>query len=358
MNTIPVANSAHPARPDQATPPAGTAQPATAMQPDGTAQPAAAKQPDGTAQPAVSARALSRHFGNVRAVDNIDLGIDTGEIVALLGPNGAGKTTLLDMVLGFTKPSRGTLEVLGQTPGSPALTGHIGAMLQTGGMLRDLTAAETLRFLADCLPFHLPVSDVIERAGMSDFASRKIAKCSGGQIQRIRFGAALLSDPELLILDEPTAGLDATARRDFWEHIRADAARGRTIIFATHYLQEAQDLAERVILMNNGRIVADGSVADITAQQRHHLTVTWNPQAAISPEELARRTGADTVARDGDLVRFTVADSDRLAAVILNEGLGSHLQISAASLEDAFFSLTASPHTDSPAAAAPEGALS
>ncbi|MGJ9529608.1 MULTISPECIES: ABC transporter ATP-binding protein [unclassified Actinotignum] len=346
MNTRPAANSAHPARPEQATPPARTAQPAAAM------------QPAGTTKPAVSARALSRSFGNVRAVDNIDLRIDTGEIVALLGPNGAGKTTLLDMVLGFTKPIRGTLEVFGQTPGSPALTGHIGAMLQTGGMLRDLTAAETLHFLADCLPFHLPVSDVIERAGMSDFASRKIAKCSGGQIQRIRFGAALLSDPELLILDEPTAGLDATARRDFWEHTRADAARGRTIIFATHYLQEAQDLAERVILMNNGRIVADGSVAEITAQQRHHLTVIWNPQATVTPEELARRTGADTVERDGDLVRFTVADSDRLAAVILGEGLGSHLQISAASLEDAFFSLTASPHPDSPATATPEGALS
>lgn len=310
------------------------------------------------AHPAVEARALSRSFGNVRAVDHLSLTITTGEIVAILGPNGAGKTTLLDMVLGFTKPSRGTLEVLGQTPGSPALTGRIGAMLQTGGMLRDLTAAETLHFLADCLPFHLPVSDVIERAGMSDFASRKIAKCSGGQIQRIRFGAALLSDPELLILDEPTAGLDATARRDFWEHIRADAARGRTIIFATHYLQEAQDMAERVILMNNGRIVADGSIAEITAQQRHHLTVTWNPQAAITPEELASRTGADTVERDGDLVRFTVADSDRLAAVILGEGLGSHLQISAASLEDAFFTLTAAPRTDFPAAAAPEGARS
>jgi len=191
------------------------------------------------AAPAMSITGLRKDFGNVQAVRGIDLEITPGEIVAFLGPNGAGKTTTIDMILGLSQPTSGEVSVFGQTPRSAIAHGLVAAVMQTAGLLKDITVKETLQLTGSLFTHTTSVESVMHRAGITEIADRRVTKCSGGQQQRLRFAMALLSDPELLILDEPTTGMDVEGRRDFWAAIRQDAGRGRTILFATHYLEEA-----------------------------------------------------------------------------------------------------------------------
>ena len=202
---------------------------------------------------AIAATGLRKDFGSVHAVRGIDLEIRQGEIVAFLGPNGAGKTTTIDMILGLSDPTAGTVTVLGQSPRSAIAHGLVAAVMQTAGLLKDISVRETLELTGSLFVHHVSVDAVMKRAGISDIGDRRVNKCSGGQQQRLRFAMALLSDPELLILDEPTTGMDVTGRRDFWAAIRQDATRGRTILFATHYLEEADEYADRIILVRQGR---------------------------------------------------------------------------------------------------------
>src|SRR3954471_6366588 len=195
------------------------------------------------AAPAVALRGLTKRFGAVTAVDGLDLTIEPGEVVAFLGPNGAGKTSTIDMVLGLSRPDAGSVEVYGLPPRTAVGRGLISAVMQTGGLLKDLTVAETVRLTAALFAHTRPVAEVLERAGISDIADRRVGKCSGGQQQRRRFAMPLLPEPELLILAEPTTGMDVEGRRGFWAAIRADAERGRTVLFATHYLEEADAYA-------------------------------------------------------------------------------------------------------------------
>ena len=218
-------------------------------------------------------RSLIKEYGStsagvVRAVDGIDLDVGSGEIVALLGPNGAGKTTTLDMILGFIEPSDGEVTVFGRSPRQAVADGKVSAVLQTGGLLRDLTVGETVELVASIYrqttgPGADTVADVLERTGLTERATRLVKSCSGGEQQRLRFALALLADPDLLLLDEPTAGMDVEARRSFWAAMETEADRGRTIVFATHYLQEAEDFARRTVLLSGGRIVADGPTDQI-----------------------------------------------------------------------------------------------
>ena len=286
---------------------------------------------------------VTKRFGTLTAVDNVSLTVPVGEIVALLGPNGAGKTTLLHLGLGFTEPASGSISVMGQSPRAAATSGDVGAVLQTRGLLDDLTASETLRMVASCHRHHLPISDVMERAGVTEFAKTKVGKCSGGQVQRLRFALALLTDPQLLILDEPTAGMDASARRDFWHTMHAEAERGRTVVFATHYLQEADDYADRVILMRQGRVVADGTVAEMTATQDRIVEALWL-RTDVDPAVVAGQLNIPTWSREGKRVRFTSADSDALARHLLTENLACDLEISRPSMESVFFELTEPEH--------------
>jgi ABC-2 type transport system ATP-binding protein len=293
---------------------------------------------------ALRATGVRRHFGagnsTVRAVDGVDLDIDRGEIVALLGPNGAGKTTFLDMVLGFTAPSGGSLTVLGGSPKRAVRNGHVGAILQSGGLLNDLTVRETVSMVAACQPRHLPVDSVLERAGATQIASRRVHKCSGGEKQRLRFALALLTDPELLLLDEPTAGMDVRARKEFWETMHAEAERGRTVVFATHYLQEASDFADRIVLMRAGRIVVDGPVDEVTDTGHRTVTCLWDGPG--TPQEAAAELGLpDAVAHQNGRVRFIARDTDAVARLLLGRGLAHDLTIAAASLDDVFLDLTA-----------------
>ncbi len=215
--------------------------------------------------PAIELKGVRKHFGQVHAVRGIDLRIEPGEIVAFLGPNGAGKTTTIDMMLGLSVPSEGSISIYGREPLDAVHQGLVSAVMQSGGLLKDLTVAETVAYTAHLFARTRPADEVMERAGIASIAGRLVGKCSGGEQQRLRFAMALLPDPELLLLDEPTQGMDVEGRRSFWKAIRHDANAGRTIVFATHYLDEADAYADRVVLIRQGLIVADGTAAEVKA---------------------------------------------------------------------------------------------
>ncbi|MEV4901851.1 ABC transporter ATP-binding protein [Citricoccus sp. NPDC055426] len=312
--------------------------------PTATASPGATTDNPGPAPSALRASQVHQQFGGgaaaVHAVNGVDLEIRRGEIVALLGPNGAGKTTFLDLVLGFAHPTSGSLSVLGRTPRQAVLEGRVGAVLQTGGLLHDLTVRETVSMVAACHARHLPVATVLERAGATAIASRRVRKCSGGEQQRLRFALALLTEPDLLLLDEPTAGMDVRARKEFWETMQLEAERGRTVVFATHFLQEASDFADRIVLMRAGRIVVDGPVDEVTDTGHRTVSALWDGPG--TPEEAAAKLGlSDAVTHQNGRVRFTARDTDRLAHLLLAGELAHDLTITAASLDEVFLDLTA-----------------
>src|SRR5881394_2248118 len=203
--------------------------------------------------------------GPVHAVRSIDVTIARGQTVALLGPNGAGKSTTIDMLLGLLPPDSGSASVFGQTPRNAVAAGAVGAMLQTGAVIRDVTVRELIAMMAALYPRPLDVDEVIDLVGIRDIAERRTEKLSGGQTQRVRFAIALVCDPDLLVLDEPTVAMDVEGRRAFWTTMREFASRGKTVLFATHYLEEADDYADRAVLMARGRVVADGPTTEIKA---------------------------------------------------------------------------------------------
>src|SRR4051794_24923702 len=200
--------------------------------------------------PAVSLSGVTKSFGDVEAVRGIDLELQQGEIVAFLGPNGAGKTTTIDMILGLSRPTSGTARVLGLEPRQAIARGLVSAVMQTGGLIKALTVRERVESPASLFADTTPVDEVLATSGITEIADRKVGKCSGGEQQRLRFAMALLPDPALLLLDEPTTGMDVEGRRAFWAAIRRDAAQGRTVLFATHYLEEADQYADRIVLIS------------------------------------------------------------------------------------------------------------
>ena len=208
--------------------------------------------------PTLSIENLVKVFGDVEAVRGVSLSISPGEVVAFLGPNGAGKTTTLDIALGLSKPTSGNVALFGTAPRRAIKAGKVSAVLQTGGLLLDHTVENLVRMVADAFPKPLPWREVMDRTNLTEIAKRRVRKCSGGEQQRVRLALALLPDPSLIVLDEPTTGMDVTARRRFWDSMHAEAERGKTIVFATHYLAEAEMYAERTVIMNRGKIVADG----------------------------------------------------------------------------------------------------
>lgn len=284
----------------------------------------------------------TRSSETVRAVDGVDLTIERGEVVALLGPNGAGKTTLLDMLLGLTTPDTGSIRLLGQSPRDAVRAGLVSAVLQTGGLLRDLTVAETVRMIASTYAEHRPLDDVLERAGLTAKSGRMVSKCSGGEQQRLKFALALLPDPELIVLDEPTTGMDVSARRDFWAAMHAEADAGRTVLFATHYLAEADAFADRIVVMSAGRVIADGSTHEI-----RHTATSRTVSARVADGRTDSVTGllrvhehVTDVTVEDDRVVVRASDSDAIARLLLDHPDTDDLTITQADLEDAFVSLT------------------
>jgi len=294
-----------------------------------------------TAPPAVALRGLTKRFGAVTAVDGLDLTVQRGEVVAFLGPNGAGKTSTIDMVLGLSQPDAGTVEVFGRAPRSAVAQGLVTAVMQSGGLLKDLTVAETVELTAALFAHTRPVAEVLDRAGLTEVAGRRVAKCSGGQQQRLRFAMALLPEPELIVLDEPTTGMDVEGRREFWSAIRADAEAGRTVVFATHYLEEADAYADRIVLVSGGRVVADGTAAEIKALSAGRLvTATWVDAAPAEAAALHQVEGVEDVEQRGDTLLVRTRDSDALARHLLTATPAHDLQITSRGLEDAFLALT------------------
>jgi len=296
-------------------------------------------------QPAIQLTGLSKKFGEVEAVRGIDLTIEQGEIVAFLGPNGAGKTSTLDIVLGLSQPTSGTASVLGLKPRDAISRGLVSAVMQTGGLLKDLTVRETVRYTASLFADTRPVDEVLERAGIAEIADRKVQKCSGGEQQRLRFAMALLSEPALLLLDEPTTGMDVEGRRAFWNAIRQDAEAGRTVLFATHYLEEADQYADRIVLISHGRIVADGTGSEIKSlASGRTIRVTIDDPTSALIDSVSALGGVEGVDVRGDSVIVHAKDSDSVARYLLTETTARDLEITSKGLEDAFINLT-SDHT-------------
>ncbi|MFV5990971.1 ABC transporter ATP-binding protein [Streptomyces sp. NPDC056231] len=299
--------------------------------------------------PAVVFTGAVKTFGRaertVRAVDGIDLTVERGETVALLGRNGAGKSTAISLLLGLNEPDSGGVQLLGSTPEQAVRAGRVGAMLQDGRPIPRVTVRELIRFVASTYPSPMPVAESLALAGVSAYADRRIDKLSGGQIQRVRFAVALAGNPELVVLDEPTAALDVEARRAFWDSMRAYARRGNTVLFSTHYLEEADENADRIVVLDRGRIVADGSADTIRASAGSSLVsfdLAGRPTAGL---ELL--PGVVTVEVSGDRALLRTDDSDATVMELARLDAIRGLQVSRATLEDAFLALTA------PAATAP-----
>lgn len=284
-------------------------------------------------------KTFGRAGHTVRAVDGIDLTIGRGETVALLGRNGAGKSTAISLLLGLDDPDSGTVSLLGRTPDRAVRAGLAGAMLQDGRPIPRVTVGELIRFVAALYPRPLPVAEALALAGVSEYANRRVDKLSGGQIQRVRFAVALAGDPELVVLDEPTSALDVEARRAFWVSIQAFAERGTTVLFSTHHLEEADGNADRIVVLHQGRIVADGSGEVIKRSAGGGLVsidLAGHPVAGL--ESLPGVVGVE-VREDRALLRTD--DSDATVVALARIGAVRGLQASRATLEDAFLSLTA-----------------
>jgi len=295
----------------------------------------------------IQLRGLVKSFhgadGPIRAVRGIDVAINAGETVALLGPNGAGKSTTIDMLLGLLAPDEGSVSVFGSSPADAVARGAVGGMLQTGQLIRDLTVRELVAMMASLYPAPLDVEETLELAGISEIAAHRTNKLSGGQTQRVRLAVALVSDAELLVLDEPTVALDVEGRQAFWTTMRAYAARGKTIVFATHYLEEADAYADRAVLIAHGTIVADGPTTEIRAMVGTRTIRVTLP--AVTVEELEALPGVSGAERRGEAAVMHCADSDAaIRALLAAHPAARDIEINAAGLEQAFLALTGESH--------------
>jgi ABC-2 type transport system ATP-binding protein len=283
---------------------------------------------------------LSKSYGDLHAVRSVDLTIAPGETVALLGPNGAGKTTTIDMMLGLTRPDQGSISIFGESPAAAVRSGWVGGMLQTGSPLEYLKVREVVALTGSYYPNPLPSEEVLRLTGADRFADQLTTKLSSGQSQRVRFAAALIGDPDLLVLDEPTAAIDVEGRRDFWHVMRGIAERGKTVLFATHYLEEADAYADRIVLMARGRIVADGPATEIKARATSRLIRATMPGADLA--SLHALPGVATAERRGDTVVLSCSDADSALYALLAAYSGVRdIEVGGGSLEDAFLELTA-----------------
>jgi ABC-2 type transport system ATP-binding protein len=281
--------------------------------------------------------------GPIRAVRGVDVEIAAGETVALLGPNGAGKSTTIDMLLGLLAPDEGSVSVFGHAPAEAVARGAIGGMLQTGELIRDLSVGELVAMMASLYPSPLPVEDALGLSGARAFAGQRTQKLSGGQTQRVRLAIALVSDPQLLVLDEPTVALDVEGRQAFWTTMRAFAARGKTVVFATHYLEEADAYADRVVLMAHGAVVADGPPTEIRARVGTRTIRATLP--TVDASELLGLPGVSSAERRGEAVIVRCTDSDvAIRALLSSYPEARDIEIAAAGLEEAFLALTGARH--------------
>ncbi|GAB7031225.1 ABC transporter ATP-binding protein [Streptomyces sp. NPDC021749] len=290
--------------------------------------------------PVVSFRQVSKSYGAVRAVADLNLELHPGETVALLGPNGAGKSSTLDLLLGLRSADAGTVTLFGTTPQRAIEQGRVGAVLQSGGLMEGVKVRELVKLARDLHPHGYPLDEVLATAGITEIADRMVDKLSGGQEQRVRFALATAGANDLIVLDEPTTGMDVSARQTFWGTMREQARQGRTVLFATHYLEEADAIADRVIVLHRGRVLADGTAAEIKARAGARR-VTFDLDEPVDRAALDALPYLTSLEVSGRTVRIQSQDADATVHAVYRLGLyPHHLEVSGLGLEQAFIALT------------------
>jgi ABC-2 type transport system ATP-binding protein len=292
--------------------------------------------------PAIEVRGLRKSYGKINAVDRIDLAVATGEIFALIGPNGAGKTTAVEIMEGYRGRDSGEVSVLGFDPerNEPAFKQRVGIVLQSTAVEPYLTVAELIDLFRSYYPRPRPLAEVLHLTGLEQQRDTRVRRISGGQLRRLDVAVGLAGDPDLLFLDEPTTGFDPSARRDAWQMIKSLSSLGKTIFLTTHYMDEAQELAGRVAIINQGRIVSTGTPAELTSRVGGTRITFRSPPSEALPAELhALRDG-------GDRVTIETAEPTRalhvLTAWAVERGIElPDLSVSRNSLEDVYLALTA-----------------
>jgi ABC-2 type transport system ATP-binding protein len=290
--------------------------------------------------PVVTFENVSKHYGRLRAVEGLSLDLRAGETVALLGPNGAGKSTSLDMLLALRKPTSGRIRMFGDDPYHAVKSGRVGAMLQSGGLMPEVTVRDLVELVTKLHPNPEPVATTLKRAGITQFADQRVDRLSGGQTQRVRFALAICGKSELIVLDEPTAAMDVETRRLFWNSMKAEVAAGRTLLFATHYLEEADQAADRILVINRGRLLADGTPAEIKARAGAKRLSFRLDQ--VDEPFLLGLPGLVNLEVRHDVVQIQSSDSDATLYAILDAGYRPReIEVSSLGLEQAFLAITA-----------------
>jgi ABC-2 type transport system ATP-binding protein len=293
----------------------------------------------GNGAPIVSFDNVSKHYGALKAVDGLSLELRGGETVALLGPNGAGKSTSLDMLLALRKPTSGKITMFGQDPYRAVKSGRVGAMLQSGGLMPEVTVRELVALVAGFHPRPVPAETTLKRAGVAEIAGQRVDKLSGGQTQRVRFALAIAGEAELIVLDEPTTAMDVETRRLFWANMNAEAAEGRTVLFATHYLEEADQAADRILVINRGRLLADGTPSQI--KERAGAKRVAFHLDSVDETFLLGLPGLVNLEVRGSFVQLQVTDSDAALYAVLDGGYRPReIEVSSLGLEQAFIAIT------------------
>lgn len=291
---------------------------------------------------AVCFRGVVHRYRDLVALDGLDLEVAPGETLAVLGPNGAGKSTAISLLLGLQRLQQGEVSVLGCDPRAAMASGRIGAMLQVGGgsgLPHGVKVGELVAMAAALYRRPAPVELTLHRAELAHLACRQVQRLSGGQAQRVRFALAIAGDPELIFLDEPTIAMDVQGRRSFWAMMRQFAGEGRTIVFATHHLDEAEAVADRIVIMRRGRIVANGPASAIKAAVPTRRLRFTAP--AVDQARLADLDGVEDVTVHGTEVVLDSFDADATVRALVHSGLRfGDLQVTGADLEQAFVALT------------------
>jgi ABC-2 type transport system ATP-binding protein len=292
-----------------------------------------------SADPVAVLDGVTKRYGDTTALDDLSLAIGQGGVVALLGPNGAGKTTAVKLLLGLAAPTSGRATLFGRDPRDAATRQRIGAMLQVARVPETLKVREHLDLFRAYYPSPAPVKDLVAAAGLDGVMDRPFGELSGGQRQRVLFALALAGDPELLFLDEPTLGFDVEVRRAFWEEIRRFVARGRTVLLTTHYLEEADALADRVVVVDRGRVIADGSPASIKARVPGRRI---RCRTALGEPALRALLGVHDVRLTRGVAELLVTVAEPVVRELLARDASlAELEVAGVGLEDAFLALTA-----------------
>lgn len=290
-------------------------------------------------QPAIELKQVTKIYKGKIAVNDLSLTVESGTVLALLGPNGAGKTTTISMILGLQQPTSGQVKLLGSDPRDPKVRNQIGAMLQDVSVIDNLKVAETINLFRNYYSNPLSLERLLLISGLESEKNKMAVSLSGGQQRRLGFALAAAGDPEIIFLDEPTVGMDIASRQLFWDTIRAMAGRGRTVVLTTHYLEEADHLADRIVVINNGKLIADGTPSEIKAGTTGRV-ISFTAGASVTTETLRIIPGVADVEWSGRRVKLASHDTDRLIVALLEKQIDMRdIEIQSGGLEDAFQAL-------------------